>query len=78
MQLITQSWQRSCRHVINGVLAAMQMPYRLLYSAWHIFGCLECAYKHWTFDAPEEIRTSDPQIRSFEAAALKPAYIAKW
>ena len=45
----------------------MQMPCRLFYSAWHLFRRSNCADVYWTSDAPGEIRTPDPQIRSLRS-----------
>ena len=47
-------------------LLAMQMPCRLLHSAWRHFRRATLSLIYWTFGAPGRIRTSDPQIRSIE------------
>jgi hypothetical protein len=44
----------------------MQMPCRLFHSAWRHFRRATYALTYWTFGAPEEIRTTYPQIRSIE------------
>ena len=43
--------------------SAMQMPCRLFSSAWQLFERSNYCVISWTFGAPEEIRTPDPQIR---------------
>jgi hypothetical protein len=43
---------------------AMQMPCRLFYSAWHLLWRANYSDICWSYGAPGEIRTHDPQIRS--------------
>jgi hypothetical protein len=45
-------------------LFATQLPCSLFYSAWQFSAPATYSNDYWTFGAPGEIRTPDPQIRS--------------
>jgi hypothetical protein len=52
------------RRIATNLRAAMQIPCRLFHSAWYVNRRAKSSGKDWSYGAPAEIRTPDPQIRS--------------